>query len=842
MDGCANFGAVYGRKDVGGIVGQMEPYLHLSLRDDLISRLRSELDTLNSLINSTLDDIDRISSSLSTRLKSVSSYTSAAVDNADVLADRTTDFIDKNVAGINELTDRVDYALDAMPSILKSLEGAADRTDDALAALEQCNRDLTMDAADRSRLTGYSDSIQRNSQTLSNASYHISEDVELLRSYLTGSSSWDTDAVFSALADLLNHLSDATGAMSAIAKDLAGAAGVLTRYLQNSVPKAHSDIETALSAARGAVSYLNSAVNQTRKLTEDLNSREDVTFSELGQDYRDTLTSLFDNLRGTVSELDALNDELSSDSSALTADLRAVNAQMSVVVNLFLDVFLDVENADASDIFEDTSDEDIEAVSFGKVRGSVNSGIVQGDLNVGGVAGAMSIEYELDPEDDLKQSPSVLNRVYETKAVMQRCVNRGEVTAKKDCAGGIVGQMELGIAVHCEAYGSVKSETGSYVGGIAGLSSAVIRSCWSKCTLSGTSGVGGIVGSGGEGSAASSGCSVTDCRSLVQISDCEQFAGAISGCDRGSFRGNLFVSDTLRGIDRRSLSGQAEPVDYETLVSLDGAPEDFLRFTLKFVNDDVTLKSLSFDYGASFDLSVYPSLTDREGSYPVWDRTDLTDLRFDTVVTAEYVPYLTALQGDSVREDGRPVFFVEGQFRDGDALRATAQTPQPDEFPQLADSRHTALKNYFSFLSERTLPAMSVYRSVVEQWELSFPRDALASHTVRYLSPSGSPDGFAVFVRQADGSWSAVETETMGSYLLFTVEDCDVQVAVLTTAAVWWLWALFLTVVAALILFALRAVRRRAKPRKAKKAIPSDSEASVGSQPDVQSPQQPGEP
>ena len=58
VDSCSNYGMIYGRKDVGGIVGQMEPYLRLSLRDDLIARLRAELDKLNALVSSTLDDVD----------------------------------------------------------------------------------------------------------------------------------------------------------------------------------------------------------------------------------------------------------------------------------------------------------------------------------------------------------------------------------------------------------------------------------------------------------------------------------------------------------------------------------------------------------------------------------------------------------------------------------------------------------------------------------------------------------------------------------------------------------------------------------------------------------------
>lgn len=807
VDFCSNYGMIYGRKDVGGIVGQMEPYLRLSLRDDLIAKLRAELDKLNALVSSTLDDVDSTNDHISSRLDSVSSYTNAAVDDADSLAGQTTDFIDKNIGTVNELTDRADDVMEALPDILRSLEDAADESSDVISALEQCSRDLEMSAADRAQLTQYSNDLQRQSSTLSDLAGQ-------LRGYI------ENGDVNSALA----CLADAADALSAMASDISGITAILTDYLQTAAPKAHDDIQRALDALGSTSDSLNSAMRRTRRLIEDLNARDDLTFYPLGDGYQDTLDSLFTNLRSTMDELDALSDGLSADGSTLTADLRAVNDQMNAVVNLCLDIFVDMTDADASDIFEDTSDENIDAVTFGKVRGCTNYGAVDADLNVGGIAGAMAIEYELDPEGDQKESSSVFDRVYETKAVVQHCVNRGSISGKKDCIGGIVGEMDLGIVLSCEAYGSARSETGSYVGGIAGLSSAGIRSSWAKLTLSGKSSVGGIVGSGSEdtSSSAGSGCTVTDCRSLVVVEDCDQFSGAISGRDLGVFRGNYFVSDVLRGIDRRSLSGQAEPMDYAAFCALDGVPEDFLSFTLRFVCDGRTLKTLRFDYGDSFDFSVFPSLTEQSGSYPVWDRTDLTDLRFDTVVTAEYTAYRASLQSDAQRADGRSVFFVEGEFNETDTLTAAAQTPDPGAFPQLADNRRTALKNYFSFLSERTLPAMTVYRSVAEQWELSFPRDALAEHTIRYLPPEEvSMDHCAVFVRQSDGSWQPVETTSMGSYLLFTAEGENVQLAVLTTAAVWWLWAIFLVLIAAAVFFIVRVVHRR---RGKKAAKPSKKE------------------
>ncbi len=801
-DACLNYGMIYGRKDVGGIVGQAEPYLRLSPRDDLIARLRRELNKLNALVSSALDDVDGMNETVSAHLDSVSAYTNAAVDEADSLASQTTDFIDKNVGTLNDLTGRVDDVMEALPDILRSLEDAADDSSAAGTALEKCNLDLQLSAADRAQLTRYSDDLRRQSDTLSGLTGELRGAIE----------SDDT-------AKALACLTEAADVLSAMASDVSGIMKILTDYLETAVPKAHDDLERALRALGSASDSLSAAMRNARRVVEDLNRRGELTFYPLGDGYQDTLDRLFTNLRSTVDELDALGDDLSDDGKSLTADLRAVNTQMTVVLNLCLDIFTDFTDADASDLFKDTSDENIDAATLGKVRGSTNYGAVEADLNVGGIAGAMSIEYELDPEDDQKQSTSVLNRVYETKAIVQHCVNRGSITGKKNCIGGIVGEMDLGIVLSCEAYGSAKSETGSYIGGIAGLSSSNIRSCWAKLTLSGKSSVGGIVGSGREDDASlsGSGCTVTLCRSLVLIEDCDQFAGAVSGRDLGTFRDNLFVSDTLRGIDRRSLAGQAEPLDYAAFCALDGVPEDFLRFTLKFVCDGVALKTLYFDYGASFDSSVFPDLMEKDGGYPVWDRTDLTDLRFDTVVSAEYDPYRASLQSEETREDGRSIFFVEGEFHAKDSFTATAQTPDPDEFPQLADDRHTAIENYFSFLSERTLPAMTVYRSVVEQWQLAFPRDALAEHTIRYLPPDGvSLKHCAVLLRQPDGSWQPVETKAMGSYLLFTAEGEAVELAALSTAAVWWLWVIFLALITAVLFLLLHLVGRRLRTKRAK--------------------------
>ena len=132
----------------------------------------------------------------------------------------------------------------------------------------------------------------------------------------------------------------------------------------------------------------------------------------------------------------------------------------------------------------------------------------------------------------------------------------------------------------------------------------------------------------------------------------------------GTFSGNLFVSDTLRDIDRLSKAGQAEPTDYETLIALENVPKRFGQITVTFKDEDHVLGRVNLEYGDSLDESGYPELPAKEGCAARWSTTKLTDLHLDTVVEAVYTDYITALASIYEREDGRLVFFAKESFGD----------------------------------------------------------------------------------------------------------------------------------------------------------------------------------
>lgn len=518
--------------------------------------------------------------------------------------------------------------------------------------------------------------------------------------------------------------------LETLSKQFENLGGLVSRAGSNGADMG-GDVQSCIQTLTG---YQSSA----RSALESL-----VSGAASGEVNEEALSSLGSAVQGMANTSGDLRNAIGQGVDTLTNDISAISGQISAISRTFALATEDAKKETVTDI----SEVDLDAITEGLVGSCQNSAAVEGDLNVGGITGVMGLESTADPEDDAPSGNLTQRRRYELKAIVRDCENTGRITGKRSYVGGICGRMELGLICESRGFGTITSENGDYVGGIAGLTGGTIRSCFAKCTLSGGSYIGGIVGSGIAEDFSGDSSTVTGCYSMVEIPEYEQYAGAIAGVNTGVFTGNYFVSDTLAGINRVSYSGLAEPMPYDALHREEALPDPLKTFTLSFVADGQTLKTVPFHYGDSFDASVFPELPQREGCYAQWSAADLTDLRFDTVVEAAYYPYITALNATQTRADGKPVLFVQGQFQDGDSLvTAPGTTPFPETENQ----------------------------PLLEQWHISIPADGLESHTIRYLP---AQEDTAVYLLR-NGSWSAIAAEAMGSYLAFEAAGAEVEIAV----------------------------------------------------------------
>ena len=816
MAGCSNSGPVYGRKDVGGIVGQAEPDIILNTDGDMLSRLRQKLNELNTTIDEALDHTDASRADISQKLTAISGTVGNAKDYSKTLLDRMDEFTDDNLESLNTLAAAASAALDHMVPALDRLSDVSADLDDAGQALSRgldmlaesglLAGDVLIDAEDaaadlRTANTALADAVRKmraaadalqqavlihDQQAVKEANRQLSASMKDLGTALQG-----IRAALNALENALNgvfpgdqtaiqalrDLGTAMGDTGTAVGDIGAALGTISDNTEIS----WENVQTALNTARDgfdrladasvrmndAMGHLEEALSDAYPLTDELGSSAgqfadaasigsdaawqlksafqilrdtadqlswdgDVQFEPLGQETREAGDGLYASLNDMSEEFADLQTTVDDAGEILSADLRAVSGQITEILNLMLDVVDSAQSVETpEDIFGDVSEDDIEKTRMGKLSGGVNTGTVEGDRNVGGIAGAVAVEYSLDPEDDY--SRITFGSTYELKAVLQKCINEGAVTGKRDCTGGIAGRMDLGTANGCQSYGAVTGN-GAYVGGIAGYADAAIRQSWAKCTLSGTEYVGGIAGWGSR---------MTECRAITTILDGTEHIGSVAGdadLEGGEFGDNWFLDIGPAGIDGVSYAGIAEPVSFDELSALEAVPEEFLSFAVTLVADGEEIARIPFRFGDDLSRMELPEVPVREGYYGTWPAFDSAEVPHGNLtLEAVYTPWVTLAASEEM--DGNlALALAEGQFTEEASLRVLPDEAVPPEGAEEAD----------------------VWKVTVSGTDL--PDDA--EIPIRLLNRKGER---ASVWQLKDGRWQKAETAVNGSYLCLTM-------------------------------------------------------------------------
>lgn len=268
--------------------------------------------------------------------------------------------------------------------------------------------------------------------------------------------------------------------------------------------------------------------------------------------------------------------------------------------------------------FHDISDEDTEDNLTGKIENSPNYGSVSGDLNVGGIVGTIAWENDLDAEDDWQISGDIsMNFRGKVRAVVLNSTNYALVSATKRNAGGIIGYMAFGLVKECVNGGKIDAASAEYVGGIAGDSTGFLRGNSAKCELSGSVSVGGIAGRA---------VTVTDCISMIDISEATEKTGAIMGIkgtsslseEEGEIEDNyyLVVHKDFGGIDGINYEGAAVSLDEEEFFDLPELDDIFKRAAVTFVGEDGISEIVFVPTGERLSASEIPAVP---------EKTDITE-------------------------------------------------------------------------------------------------------------------------------------------------------------------------------------------------------------------------
>ncbi len=657
VQNCTNTGHILGRKDVGGIVGQMEPFLEIQYLNDKLGELDREIGIFFDLLEATHEDISSYGDQASALASSISNHLTNASTAGSALTGAASDLwyiYNQELTGINNDLSRLNGEWKSQAEGIHPTgeEHMGDGTGEQGA--EEAGQQTGEDAGDTGALEG----IPVGQDLIEGSTPEPGE---------TGAGAADgsgekTQEESTEESGIQNPTEDSDR------KDIHWEDIDWTDFDKVDIDKTDienlgKDVESYFAALRrfgeGVSGHLSNITAATSDRSGGISSNLQVLNGEL---------------EAAGKELQQLAEILQQGGHQTSADVDALVAQAKVVRGCIGGLRDDLFRYEGITV-EDTSDEaaggemenlgavqpeeayyDTSVFQQGKITLCINQGPVEADTNVGGITGLIATEYDFDPEDDVTLTGEESFRIEQSvKAVVRESRNLGNITGKKDHVGGVVGKADFGAIVSCESYGFVESTGGSYVGGIAGSSDYCIRSCYTMGGICGESYVGGIVGKG---------CDIFYSYAYPEITCAGECAGSIAGemQQEGILYGNYYVEGKVPGVDSIGYAGGAEPLSYEAFSSMEGVPEAFSKFTVRFFADGKELATFQCSYGGSIDKSQIPEVPEKEGFYGGWPEFDCDFVTGSCTLEAQYERWITSLASQEKDEDGKAVVLVQGEF------------------------------------------------------------------------------------------------------------------------------------------------------------------------------------
>lgn len=752
VQNCTNTGHILGRKDVGGIAGQMEPFLEIQYLSDKLQELDNETAYFLELLETAYQEGSRYGDRALLLTKNISQSlrgVSGAAKELTATANELWYIYNNELTGMNQDlkalgNDWAEVAKPELPEIPESPEIPETPGDITLPDISVSDGDAIQDFIEDSLNDRDSGNDKQNdSKNDSNVSTQIpsiNADSQIkndMESYLTALQKFGQNTSV--------HIENMTQAK-----------GERTKAVNDNLALMNQEMESAGNSLEQLVSVLEQGADQTSSDMDALAAQAKV-LKNLMQEIRDDL------FRYEGITLEDTSDEAASDTEAVSPG--------------------------AGEDTEERTDENTEAVYYdttsfqqGKITLCMNKGLVEADTNVGGIVGQVATEYDFDPEEDITLTGTESFDVERTvKAVVRDSCNLGDVISKKDCAGGIVGKAEFGAVISCESYGDISSTGGSNVGGIAGTSAYAIRSCYTMGTLSGKNNVGGIAGKGSD---------IFYSYAYNTLEAQGECAGAIAGSvqESGTLYGNYYVAGSTGGVDGIGYSGGATPLTYEEFRKGQGVPEAFSNFTITFVADGEELAVYHCGYGDSLSAEQIPEIPEKEGYYGVWQEFDSDNIRGNQVVEAVYERFLTSLASAETDENGRAKVLVEGTFLPEQKLSLTEDNGEISFCIESNTGKDEEAKQ----------ESTDEYRGAVE---------------VRVLCEDTEN---AIVEVKGENGFTKAETAVKGSYLLFSMEEPGtfrVTYAEKNSMIIWYVTGgiILLALAAMFLLFRKRIAARKAK-------------------------------
>ncbi|MBQ3878750.1 MAG: methyl-accepting chemotaxis protein [Oscillospiraceae bacterium] len=658
-EGCISGGAVYGRKDVGGIIGQMDPDGGWNFTEGNLAALETKLDDLQESINTLLSDTGKENRQVSGKLNTVLEALSRTGNAAEALTDETSAWVNANIDTINDFLSRVSETLDNLAPVCRELDDFTSYLPDAFGALHDAFltlgdalelagggmaelspaiTDFNSAMADASLASGEIaagiehldrglgderqvqlalSEISGGLSDLSEMIYLSVDDVRTLASLLeNGTGEEDPEirqvwidylrALGTSLASLASHLVSSADAFS----EFAGGAGDLIAE-----PNI-AELRNFLESLGTSFSYIGQTLNGLQSANLSLQDSLE-TFEAAGQTFAKAMDE-------TANAADAMEKAFSALHRASTGFADAIDTLSAHPTLAFTPI--NTESEAKSALFASLRDAN---AALGSLSGQLADTALLDDIQ------AIS-DRMFDLTDfilaALSGGKTAKGRFIEdisagaplrTRGAVENCANHGAVEAETN-VGGIVGAISIELSFDQEDELDLSS---LLAGGAKYLIYAAVRGCDASASVRARkSAAGGIVGRMDYGAVSSCACS----GSIEAQGD---YAGGIAGISLGTIhacraRVNLSAGNYVGGIagsghDLSSCLAMpylAEPAEFQGSIAgfADGKIEE------NYYCENRTGGVDGFSFSGQAEQIEYSALLEKSGADPIFQVITVT--------------------------------------------------------------------------------------------------------------------------------------------------------------------------------------------------------------------------
>lgn len=445
----SNKGKINGRKDIGGIVGKLEPYILLYYEEDILDKLRKEIDALDTILGNVSDTVRERSDVASADL-------GASADAMDILyeelkTDRAyyRENIDKANENIDDYTSQIRDARDDVK------DSADDIHDDIKAVIKKPDLQLS--------LSDINASVEEIQKDIKNRKEKLSDAVSE-----TDTLHDDLNDLSAATDQMLDYMQSEKNQLLKDSKQDASQISDLSDDIKTSLDKTSQNLEQTRIVLQNELDMLRTQMSETKSVVENETDRikEKISDAKL---YTDIST-------GTIS-YEMAKVENNHNYAKVYGDSEVGGIIGSVSLDIGENIGYLLEQKPDIDTYGETSGNG-EVQVYASIYGNVNMADISAKNDyVGGVVGKANfgaIVSDYNYANISTESGSYAGGIagYSANHVSASYV-MGDVNAY-EYVGGIVGQGKD--IIDNIAMSTATGESGAKFGVIAGdVSDGVIR-------------------------------------------------------------------------------------------------------------------------------------------------------------------------------------------------------------------------------------------------------------------------------------------------------------------------------------------------------------------------------